>query len=193
VGADAPAGQCHAIEQMPIGETAMSETRRVIVTQNNAAGKSSVLEDRQVEASTVGVFNFWETRRGRDPDDVAGRGASSFTFFPEAGGTQFRFFTIPPADGAMPPEQVKAIADQFFSAIGWDGARRDTSRHPFMHTTPTLDYILLLSGEISLLLDEGDPIPMKPFDAVVQRGTNHSWVNTGKTTALLVAVMVGEQ
>jgi hypothetical protein len=171
----------------------MSETRRVIVTQNNAAGKSSVLEDRQVEPSSVGVFNFWETRRGRDPNDVVGRGAPSFTFFPEAGGTQFRFFTIPPSGGSMGPEQVKAIADQFFSAIGWADARRDTSRHPFMHTTPTLDYILLLSGEISLLLDEGDPIPMKPFDAVVQRGTNHSWVNTGKTAALLMAVMVGEQ
>jgi hypothetical protein len=172
------------------GEKPMSETRRVIVTQNNAAGKSSVLEDRQVESSGVGVFNFWETRGGRDPDDLAGRGSPSFTFFPDAGGTHFRLFTIPPVDSAMEPEQVKDIADQFFSAIGWPEARRDTSRHPFMHTTPTLDYILLLSGEISLLLDEGEPIPLKPFDAVVQRGTNHSWVNTGKTTALLVAVIV---
>jgi naringenin degradation protein FdeH len=171
----------------------MSETRRVIVTQNNAAGKSSVLEDRLVESSSVGVFNFWETRRGRDADDVAGRGASSFPFFPDAGGTQFRLFTIPPVAGSIGPERVKEISDQFFSAIGWAGARRDTSRHPFMHTTPTLDYILLLSGEISLLLDEGDPIPLKPFDAVVQRGTNHSWVNTGTTTALLAAVMVAAQ
>lgn len=175
------------------GEKTMSETRRVIVTQNNAAGKSSVLEDRQVESSGVGVFNFWETLGGRDPDDLAGRGSSSFTFFPDAGGTHFRLFTIPPVDGAMKPEQVKDIADQFFSAIGWPQARRDASRHPFMHTTPTLDYILLLSGEISLLLDEGDPIPLKPFDAVVQRGTNHSWVNTGRTTALLVAVMIAAQ
>ena len=60
-----------------------------------------------------------------------------------------------------------------------------------MHVTPTVDYILLLSGKVSLVLDEGDPIALEPFDAVVQRGTNHSWVNTGDTTALLMSVMVG--
>lgn len=93
----------------------------------------------------------------------------------------------------MKPKQIKAMSDGFFEHVGWSGARRDTSCHPFMHVTPTVDYILLLSGEISLLLDDGDPIPMKPFDAVVQRGTNHSWVNTGKTTALMAAVMVGQK
>ncbi len=60
-----------------------------------------------------------------------------------------------------------------------------------MHTTPTVDYILLLSGEISLLLDQGEPIALKPFDAVVQRATNHSRVNTGREPALLLWVMVG--
>ena len=115
----------------------------------------------------------------------------SFKFFPDLGGTQFRLFTIPPDDPSATPEQIKAVADEFFKHVGWATARRDTKRHPFMHVTPTVDYILLLSGEISLLLDEGDPIPLKPFDAVVQRGTNHSWINTGKTTALLMAVMVG--
>ena len=48
-----------------------------------------------------------------------------------------------------------------------------------------------LLDQVSLQLDEGDPIPLKPLDAVVQRGTNHSWVNTGAETALLMAVMVG--
>lgn len=171
----------------------MSEKRRVIVTQNNGAGKSTVLEDLQVEPSGVGVFNLWQTFRDRAPDDVSGRGSPAFTFFPDAGGTQFRLFTIPPADPSVKPAQIQGMADEFFKHIGWAGARRDTSRHPFMHVTPTVDYILLLSGEILLILDEGDPIPLKPFDAVVQRGTNHSWANTGKTTALLMAVMVGNQ
>lgn len=150
-----------------------------------------MLEDKQIELSGAGVFNFWQTFSDRSPDDVTGRGAHSFTFFPDAGGTQFRLFAIPAADPAVTPEQIKDMADGFFKFIGWPGARRDTSRHPFMHVTPTVDYILLLSGEISLVLDEGDPIPLKPFDAVVQRGTNHRWLNTGKTTALLMAVMVG--
>ena len=41
------------------------------------------------------------------------------------------------------------------------------------------------------MLDEGEPIALKPFDAVVQRATNHSWVNTGREPALLMCVMVG--
>ena len=168
----------------------MTEKRRVIVTQNDSAGKSSVLEDLQMEPYGVGVFNFWQTFLDRSPDDLSGRGPS-FKFFPNPGATQFRLFTIPPEDPSATPDQIKAIADEFFKHVGWPAARRDTKRHPFMHVTPTVDYILLLSGEISLLLDEGDPIPLKPFDAVVQRGTNHSWLNTGKTTALLMAVMVG--
>ena len=168
----------------------MTEKRRVIVTQNDSAGKSSVLEDLQLEPYGVGVLNFWQTFQDRSPDDLSGRGPS-FKFFPDLGGTQFRLFTIPPDDPSATPEQIKAVADEFFRHVGWATARRDTKRHPFMHVTPTVDYILLLSGEISLLLDEGDPIPLKPFDAVVQRGTNHSWINTGKTTALLMAVMVG--
>lgn len=171
----------------------MNEKRRVIVTQNGPNGKSAVLEDREVELSGFGVFNFWQTLPDRRPDDTSGRGAPSFTFFPEEGGTQFRLFTIPAADPSVKPEQIKNMADEFFKHVGWSDARRDTSRHPFMHITPTVDYILLLSGEISLVLDQGDPIPLKPFDAVVQRGTNHSWMNTGKTTALLMAVMIGQK
>jgi naringenin degradation protein FdeH len=168
----------------------MTDTRRVIVTENNAAGKSTVLKDKQVERSGVGVFNFWQTFSSRAPDDVSGQ-REEFKFFPDAGGTQFRLYTIPPEDRSE--NAVKINPDDFFKHVGWPGAHRDTTRHPLMHVTPTVDYILLLSGEISLLLEEGDPIPLKPFDAVVQRGTNHWWLNTGKTTALMIAVMVGQE
>jgi uncharacterized cupin superfamily protein len=58
-----------------------------------------------------------------------------------------------------------------------------------MHKTPSVDYIILLSGEITLVLDDGE-VDLKPFDAVVQRGTNHAWVNRGSEPALLMAVLV---
>ena len=69
--------------------------------------------------------------------------------------------------------------------------RVDTSRHPLMHVTPTTDYIMLLEGEVSLLLDRGDPIPLRSFDAIVQRGTNHTWLVTGSSPAVFLAVMAG--
>ena len=69
------------------------------------------------------------------------------------------------------------------------GAHVPGARHPGMHKTNSVDYIILLEGEITLMLDEVD-VPMKPYDVVVQRGTNHSWVNYGDTPALMMAVLV---
>ena len=67
--------------------------------------------------------------------------------------------------------------------------RVDTSRHPAMHKTKTIDYIILLNGDVTLLLDE-DEVRLKPFNVVVQRGTNHAWVNNGNEPALLIAVLI---
>ena len=58
-----------------------------------------------------------------------------------------------------------------------------------MHKTETIDYIILLKGDVSLILDE-DEVRLKPFDVVVQRGTNHAWVNHGDEPALLIAVLI---
>jgi len=59
-----------------------------------------------------------------------------------------------------------------------------------MHTTASIDYVVVLRGEVSLLLDEGDEVRLAPFDAVVQRGTNHYWINRGDEPALLMGVLV---
>ena len=67
--------------------------------------------------------------------------------------------------------------------------RVDTTRHPAMHKTKTIDYIILLDGDVTLLLDE-DEVRLKPFNVVVQRGTNHAWVNNGDEPALLIAVLI---
>ena len=59
-----------------------------------------------------------------------------------------------------------------------------------MHKTRTIDYVMVLTGGVSLLLDHGDELPLAPFDVVVQRGTNHSWINRGREPALLMAVLI---
>ena len=58
-----------------------------------------------------------------------------------------------------------------------------------MHKTETIDYIILLKGDVSLLLDE-EEVRLQPFDTVVQRGTNNAWVNHGNEPALLIAVLI---
>ena len=65
----------------------------------------------------------------------------------------------------------------------------DTSRNAAMHETDTIDYIILLKGDVSLILDE-EEVKLKPYDVVVQRRTNHAWVNHGTEPALLIAVLI---
>ena len=54
------------------------------------------------------------------------------------------------------------------------------------------DYIILLKGDVTLILDEGE-IDVKPFDTVVQRGTNHAWRNNGDEPALFIAVLIDSE
>jgi hypothetical protein len=157
---------------------------RRLTTSLNADGKSVLLEDRQIEEGSLGNFNFWTTRaNGTD-------GATDIPFFPTRGSSIFRVFRLPPADPPPSESELASIVEGFFRGVG-SPAKVDTTRHPLMHVTPTTDYIMLLSGAVSLLLDEGEPIALKPLDCVVQRTTNHAWIVTGAEPAVLVAVMVG--
>jgi quercetin dioxygenase-like cupin family protein len=58
-----------------------------------------------------------------------------------------------------------------------------------MHTTRTVDYIVVLSGRVTLLLDKGE-VELKPCDVVVQRGSNHGWVNRGTEPAVMAAILI---
>ncbi len=62
-------------------------------------------------------------------------------------------------------------------------------RHPMMHRTRTVDYAIIMSGEIDMLLDDSE-VHLKAGDLVVQQGTNHAWVNRGKTTCRIAFVLV---
>ena len=76
-----------------------------------------------------------------------------------------------------------------FEKMGAAHHRVDTSRNAAMHETDTIDYIILLKGDVTLILDE-EEIKVNPHDIVVQRGTNHAWVNNGTEPALLIAVLI---
>jgi mannose-6-phosphate isomerase-like protein (cupin superfamily) len=96
---------------------------------------------------------------------------------------------VAPENKSLSAAEAEKIAAERFAAMGASHCRVDTSLHPSMHTTRTVDYIILLSGQVTLLLDKGE-VDLKPFDVVIQRGTNHGWVNRGTEPALLVAVLI---
>jgi len=157
---------------------------RRLTTGHDQYGRSVLLSETFVaETGSVGNFDLWTT--------AGDATASPFPFFPAPGNIIFRVFRIPPAAPAARGGEFAALADRFFAEVGDPGCRVDTSRHPLMHRTPTVDCVMLLEGEAALLLDEGEPVPLRPLDVVVQRATNHTWLNTGRADAVFLAVMAG--
>ena len=110
---------------------------------------------------------------------------------PPAGGLVFRFVEFPPdsAFAGVSGDEMEEIVAGLFAQLGALHARTDTTRAPGMHRTRSVDYVVVLSGEITLVLDDGE-VTLKPFDVVVQRGTSHAWSNRGSTPALLAIAMI---
>jgi hypothetical protein len=171
----------------------LSPVRRV-VTGHDAAGRSVVQFDSLVSPSPElpTDVSLWVTDRA--PASNAGRAdaaAKPVKLEPPPQGSVFRFVVFPPAAAlaGLSAEEIERMMAGVFEQLGATHTRVDTTRGPGMHRTKTTDYIVVLSGELTLMLDQGD-VDLKPFDVVVQRGTNHGWVNRGSTPALLAAVLL---
>jgi hypothetical protein len=168
----------------------MASVYRRVVTGRNGEGRSVVASDSRIAVAVLGMADFWKTTTA--PASLAADGdaaAGPPRLEPPPGGTCFRFFEIPAQDPAADPGQTERAAADAFAAAGASHCRMDTRRHAMMHTTSTIDYVVLLRGEVALLLDEGE-VALRPFDVVVQRGTNHYWINRGSDPALLMGVLV---
>ena len=167
---------------------------RRIVTGHNEKGKSMITLDgppaRSIGEDVGGLFELWNTD-GEDINstDNLDRADQDIILSPPSGGTKFRYFQINPIPEGIPENVMQDMAAEAFEKIGAAHHRIDTSKHPAMHKTETIDYIILLKGDVTLILDE-EEIDLEPFDVVVQRGTNHAWVNNGTEPALLIAVLV---
>ncbi len=105
-------------------------------------------------------------------------------------GTKIRIAEIPPEPAAfrsLTPEQAR----EFFKSGGNESAStfREGGRHPFMHRTESVDYAVVLEGEITMLLDEED-VMLKAGDIVIQRGTNHGWANRSGANCRIAFILI---
>lgn len=109
---------------------------------------------------------------------------------PEKNGTVFRINRVMP-EGAeirnMNPEQSKKL----FAALGNEQASTfgKNGRHPLMHRTQTIDYVLILSGEIYCVLDDSEVL-LKAGDTMIQCGTNHAWSNRSNVPCDIAFVLI---
>ena len=173
------------------------ENLRRIITGHNKDGKSIVMIDgkpsRTIGEDVAGLFEIWNTD-GKDINSLSDKDLADIDIIlsPIENGTKFRYFAIHPTPAGIPKDKLEAAAAIAFEKIGAAHELIDTSKHHAMHQTKTIDYIILLKGDVTLILDE-DEVQLKPFNVVVQRGTNHAWVNNGTEPALLIAVLIDSE
>lgn len=102
-------------------------------------------------------------------------------------GSLFWLVELPPSQ-EIAPEAVAATAER----LAAEGAVTQSDGRPGMHTTRTIDYMVVLDGQVTLLLDDGE-VTLHKYDTVVQRGTAHHWENRGKEPAHLAFVLLDAQ
>ena len=109
---------------------------------------------------------------------------------PTANGTVLRINSFPPESEAV-RAMTPADSLRVFEGLGNPKAATHGKggRHPMMHRTESIDYALVLSGEITMLLDDGEVL-LKAGDVVVQCGTNHAWSNRSKAPCLVAFILI---
>lgn len=164
----------------------MSRTVRRVVTGHDATGKAIVLQDgepplviRSPLQPGLAFHEIWNTTAtpqvvaaGFDEPTTRHSGTA-----PPQGGTVIRIVDLPP-EGPEGPKFDSDEARELFSAVGLEenAKHRKAGRHPLMHRTQSIDYAIVLSGEVVLILDDSE-VHLETGDVVVQRGTVHAWTN----------------
>jgi mannose-6-phosphate isomerase-like protein (cupin superfamily) len=179
----------------------MAEPIRRVVTGHDGKGKAIVLSDGPVPSVhgnplRRGQLSYEVWKTSAMPVPIAAEELEPTTgprkLQPPAMGSVLRISIVPPDGddlGKLTPEQAR---ERFRASGAGDASTYGRGgRHPMMHRTETVDYAVVLEGEIVLLLDEGD-VHLKAGDVVIQRGTSHAWSNrSGKPVKMLYVLIDG--
>src|SRR4051794_8974440 len=171
-----------------------SGVRRVVTGHRD--GKAVFVSDSEVQPLTMALLpgstfhRLWGADQAPTfPDE--GAEPPQPTYFPPVGGYRFGWFTVPPA-GTAPAEGVDAEAGMAEIEQKLPGLMSHMEpQDPGMHTTDTIDFEVVLSGEVVLELDDGAQVTLREGDTVVQNGTRHRWSNTGSVPAVLAVFICG--
>ena len=180
----------------------MPKPFRRIVTGHDGAGRAIIQSDSPPErVKTLSgdgptFYEIWNTRETPAHIDRASGEPyeDGIKLAPPKNGTRIRILDIPPDTPQM--DEVDAVrAREHFAEIGAAEASTNqsgTARHAHMHRTRSIDYGIVLEGEITLLVDDGETV-VRAGDVVVQRGTNHGWANrSGRNCRIAFILIDGE-
>jgi mannose-6-phosphate isomerase-like protein (cupin superfamily) len=169
-----------------------------VVTGQNESGKSVIMRNTPVKPVTLALFPGYEFHRlwGSDcvpalPSD--GTPPPQPRYFPPKNGFRFAFFSIPPdtrtsldhIGTASALQEIQQKLPGMMDVLELD--------HPGMHTTDTVDFDVIVSGEVYLELDDGAEVLLKAGDCVIQNGTRHAWHNRSSDKCVISVALVGAE
>ena len=174
---------------------------RRVVTGHNAQGQAVILQDAppprvaRIGGETGPMFyEVWNTREapvridrasGEPPED-------RIMLAPPKNGTRIRVLDIPPDPDSLKnvtAEEARAHFAEVGAAEAASHSGGEGSRHAHMHRTETVDYGIVLDGEIVLIMDDGETT-VRAGDIVVQRGTNHGWANRTDRNCRIAFILI---
>jgi mannose-6-phosphate isomerase-like protein (cupin superfamily) len=169
------------------------EVRRV-VTKLDSSGKAVVMIDERARLTAPRppnyATNIWVTSTSL-PDFTAtdDRGKTKIGLVPPKSGTVFRIVEFAPESQGEQPSDM----NHMMKIVGPEAPKKGLPpRHPMMHRTRSLDYAIIMSGEIDMLLDEGE-VHLKAGDVLVQQATNHAWVNRSGKPCRVAFILIDSQ
>ena len=174
---------------------------RRVVTGHDANGKSVFVSDGEApryvinEAGGYGIGILWATEQTASiPVPPGDPSLKPFPFFPDVGGSRFVYVEFLPESFEQEAarrgvDPVKATEAFFATLPGLGGTMEEDA--PGMHTSVTIDYGIVLSGQVELELDDGVTKRLGPGDCVIQNGTRHRWRNPGTEICVTVFSIVG--
>jgi len=169
---------------------------RRVVTGHTPDGKATVASDVKLEGTTavlapgIEIHSLWGADETPSfPDDGSAHPFSSY--FPAIGGFRFGLITVPPTS-EIDLTNVDIEAGMTEMEEKWPGlVSHMEPDNPGMHTSNTIDFEYVISGEVWLELDNGEEIHLKAGNTVVQNGTRHAWRNKSNEPCRMVFCLIG--
>ena len=159
------------------------------VTGHDSEGRSVFVVNDEPEpvvlekAGGLKLTELWASKPGHlDFTNLADRPRR---IEPDRDGTVFRVIEYPPDSLRLKSLEPEA----HFASMGAQAAAAGKRKHPGMHRTKTLDYAIILSGEIYAVLDEEEAL-LRAGDVLVQRGTNHAWSNRTDRPCVIAFILI---
>ena len=181
-----------------ITKTAPSSRTRRVVTGHGRDGRSCIISDAECAVSVsmhhpdFVVTDAWRVDSLPADNSTYVDPCRAMELESKPTGNVVRIVQFPPDKDYLPGMDIKAAAAELGSTGAAALADYEGAPHPMMHKSNSLDYIIIISGEIYAVMEDGETL-LRPGDVLIQRGTNHAWSNRSDGICVMAAILNGAE